>query len=167
MAWFDKFFCFEQKKYSIWSEAIFLYFFWFNSFCQKTTSGLIGFPRDLGIEVLINTYCVRGSESRSCRLVLKTLELNSVSTKTDIYLILLITHPKICQITNSWIKNWLANHWSSSKQTSQATKRWKLKSLFMKKIVWPRLYVFLLKPFKAWTLKSFRLLFWPSFSTNN
>ena len=39
-------------------------------------------------------FCVRGSESRSCRLVLKTLELNSVSTKTDIYLILLITHQK-------------------------------------------------------------------------
>ena len=64
-------------------------------------------------------------------------------------------------------RNWLANPWSSSKQTSQANKRRKILRLFMKKIGWPRLYVFLLKPFKAWTLKSFRLLFWPSFSTNN
>ena len=35
----------------------------------------------------------------------------------------------------------------------------------MKKIGWPRLYVFLLKTFKAWILKKFRILFWPSFST--
>ena len=35
----------------------------------------------------------------------------------------------------------------------------------MKKIGWPRLYVCLLKKFKAWILKKFRLLFWPSFST--
>ena len=59
----------------------------------------------------------------------------------------------------------LENPWSLSKQTSQATKRRQFLSLFMKKIGWPRLYVFLLKTFKAWILKKFRILFWPSFST--
>ena len=59
----------------------------------------------------------------------------------------------------------LENLWNLSKQTSQATKRRQFLSLFMKKIRWPRLYVFLLKKFKAWILKKFRLLFWPSFST--
>ena len=81
---------------------------------------------------------------------LQTPELNSVGTKTDVYLILLITHQKTFQVTKKWRNNRHAKHWSSSKQTSQATKRWKFSNLFIKKLRWPMVYIFLLKPFKAW-----------------
>ena len=48
-------------------------------------------------------FCVRGSEAHPCQLnFFKTPEMNSVSTKTDNFLILLIIHPKICQITKNW-----------------------------------------------------------------
>ena len=127
MAWFDTFF-------SFWAEELFylkrnnfaLFYYWFDSFYQWLTSDLTGCPKVEGVEVLFNMFCVRGLETHPCPVIfLKTPELNSVGTKTDVYLILIINHQKICQITKIWTKNRLANLWSSSKLTSQATKRWK------------------------------------------
>ena len=140
MAWFDIFFFrFEQKNYSIWSEAFLLYFI----------IGLIRFTNDwlLILQVARKSwrrwsaiqYVLRawvGNPSLSSNF-LKTSELNSVGTKTDVYLILIINHQKICQITKIWTKNRLANLWSSSKLTSQATKRWKKKYLVIEE--WGRL----------------------------
>ena len=76
----------------------------------------------------VNQYVLRAwvRDSSLTSNFLRTPELNSVGTKTDVYLILLITHQKTCQVTKNWIKNRHAKHWSSSKQNSQATKRWKI-----------------------------------------
>ena len=133
MAWFDTFF-------SFWAEELFylkrsnfaLFYYWFDSFYQWLTSDLTGCPKALkcysswrrwsAIQYVLRAWF--GNPSLSSNF-LKTPELNSVGTKTDVYLILIKNHQKICQITKIWTKNRLANLWSSSKLTSQATKRWK------------------------------------------
>ena len=106
------------------------------------------------VEMLFKMFRVRGSEAHPCRLAFK-------NTKKWIRL---SDHENLSD-HESFEEDRLENLWSLSKQTSQATKRRQFLSLFMKKIRWPRLYVFLLKKFKAWVLKKFRLLFLPSFST--
>ena len=112
-----------------------LIFYLFDSIYQWLTSGLTGWQRGEGGEVIINMFSVRGFETNPLRVIFS--ELISVGTKTDVYLTLLITHQKIFQVTKNWRKNRHANYWSSSKQNSQATKRWKISNLFMKKIGWP------------------------------
>ena len=112
-----------------------LIFYWFDSIYQWLTSGLTGWQRGEGGEVFINMFCVRGFETHPLRVIFS--ELSSVGTKTDVYLTLLITHQKTCEVTKNWRKIRHAKHWSSSKQNSQATKRWKVSNLFMKKIGWP------------------------------
>ena len=57
-------------------------------------SGRTGWPRGECGEVLINMFCVRGFKIHPCRLVFQNTEHCSVSTKTDIYLIFLMTHQK-------------------------------------------------------------------------
>ena len=126
-----------------------------------------GWQRGEGGEVLISLFCVHGFEIHPCRLVFKNTWIEFGKHKTNIYLVFIITHQKICQITKIWGKNRLANPGSLSKQTSQATKRWKTLSLFMKKIGWPMLYISYWNHSRHGVLKNLRLLFWPSFSTIN
>ena len=99
--------------------------------------------------------------------LLRTPELNSVGTKTDVYLTLLIIHQKNCQVTKNWRKNRHAKHWSSYKQNSQVTKRWKISSLFMKNLNGKCNTFCYSNHSRHGFLKNLRLLFWPSFSTNN
>ena len=144
-----------------------LIFYWFDSIYQWLTFDLTGWPRGEGGEVLISLFCVHGFEIHPCRLVFKNTWIEFGKHKTNIYLVFIITHQKICQITKIWGKNRLANPGSLSKQTSQATKQWKTLSLFMKKIGWPMLYVSYWNHSRQGVLKNLRLLFWPSFSTIN
>ena len=112
-----------------------LIFYWFDSIYQWLTSGRTSWPRGEGGEVLINMFCVRGFEMHPCRLVFKnTWTEFGRSKKNDVYLTLLINHQKTCQVTKNWRNNRHAKHWISSKQNSQATKRWKISSLLMKKL---------------------------------
>ena len=111
---------------------------------------------------LIFLFWMHGFEIHPCRLVFKNSWTEFGKHKTNIYLIFIKTHQKICQITKIWCTNRLANPWSLSKQFSQATKRWKTLRLFLKKIEWPLLYVFLLKPFKARIFEKLEV----TFSTN-
>ena len=57
----------------------------------------------------------------------------------------------------------LENFLSSSQWNSQAIKRWKILSLFMNKIGWPMLYVFLSKPFKEWSFENFQVTYLAKF----
>ena len=87
-----------------------LIFYWFDSIYQGLTSDHTGWPRGECGELFINMLCVREFEAHPWRvLFLWTPELSSVGTKTDVYLILLVTHQKTCQVTKNWRKNWHAN----------------------------------------------------------
>ena len=126
MAWFDTFF-FVLSRRTILFEAKQLCFIlllvWFILPMIDFWSYRLpeSWRRWSAIQYVLRAWV--GNPSLSSNF-LKTPELNSVGTKTDVYLILIINHQKICQITKIWTKNRLANLWSSSKLTSQATKRW-------------------------------------------
>ena len=69
----------------------------------------------------VNQYALRAwvRSSSMTSTFLWTPELSSVGTKTDVYLILLVTHQKTCQVTKNWRTNRHAKYWSSSKLNSQ------------------------------------------------
>ena len=114
-----------------------LIFYWFASIYQWLTSDHSGWPRGEGGELLINMLCVREFEAHPWPvLFLWTPELSSVGTKTDVYLLLLVTHQKTCQVTKNWRTNRHAKYWSSSKLNSQATKRWKINFKFVHEKNW-------------------------------
>ena len=109
-----------------------LVFYWLDSINQWLTSDLTSWPRGEGGGVLINLFCVHGFEIHHCRLVFKNTWTEFGKHKINIYLIFIINHQKISQITKIWWKNRHAKHWSSYKQKSQATKRWKFQVLSWK-----------------------------------
>ena len=165
MAWFDTFFCFEQKKTILFEAKQLCFLFLLVRFIlskidfwsSKLPEGLRGWS---AFQYVLRVWFRNPFLSSN---FLKAPELNSVDTKMMFTQLFKKTHQKICQMTKFWSKNWLANPWSSSKQTSQLKKRWKILRLFMKKIGWPMLYVFLLKPFQAWSFEKLQDTFWPFF----
>ena len=140
-----------------------LIFYWIDSIYQWLTSGFTGWQRGEGGEVFINMFCVPGFETHPLRVFFS--ELNSVGTKNEVYLTLLITHQKTSQVTKNLRKNRHAKHWSSSKQNSQATKRWKISRCSWKNWM-ANVIRFAIKTIQGTVFWKIWGYFWPSFSTN-
>ena len=99
--------------------------------------------------------CV-GSKPISVDSFLKYVELNSLSVKTDVYLILLLIHKKIC--VQKFLEKQSAHKLLKFVWTvSQATKPWKTLNLFYEENRMANVYIFLLKPFQQWNFEKLQV----------